>query len=419
MNSNVHKLVFVSLGIFCCVTAFASSADQKKYIKLNLPQVFGYPVYVFKGNKQVAYYSNAKQSVFLQAESNQSATYTLYQQKNAVWQGCSITFSGETIDKATTCLGAVINSQPIGNEAVLTLGTKPNMQQKGAPTGIHKPDNKRTITFINNTKYYNIQVGEACTIASNPGNPDCKNTQDLFQLTQHQSTTITIGKEGLKSFSFIMTGYQAKKGDKMTVTGGYNGEGKGHPYASKFEGTFAPLTNGFYIDSNIDASLVDGFNIGFKMYPDNPTYATYTCLDATDSKQLQCVGYFSKDDPMSTFIPSTSESLSAICNSATGDQHGQEDLMNLVQTDPNTGKFQGCYSACTNARATANQAEINHYCCPTGNSAECRSNGYAASAKYVTTTHQYSERTYAYSYDDKMGDYGTNGNVNFTVEFIG
>ncbi|OGT27562.1 MAG: hypothetical protein A2624_03900 [Gammaproteobacteria bacterium RIFCSPHIGHO2_01_FULL_42_8] len=429
-------------------TKTEDSAALLQYLMLRLPASnIAYPVYVYKTTptdptpKQIAYVTGPSQQVFLgKYDGSVNATFTLYYQQNG-WFQCSFTFSNQQVsnnDPAHICPGIVINTpatgtgivnnvtQPVTSNAwpvvmgatAWSAGTAPANPQ---PTNYNQ---QRTLTFVNKTQYAAIQIGMVCTVASNPDNTACQNTNTLFPasgIAQGKSLAFNIPASGIISSAFYVSAYQVTSSDAWQQTGGYyTGQ---QPYATKFEPTWqatavpdAATGVPSVLPTNIDVSAVDGFNFGVILYPADSTYCTFTIGEGSN---ILGVGKYGPSNPLAKLVPTSALSLSQLC------QNSQTNGWDLTKYPTSLGDT-GCVSPCSYLKLeypeqTGSQYPtiVNQYCClgQYGASAtDCYGPGLGSSSNYVTQLTQNATHVYTFAYGDADGDYACDGMSNFVIE---
>jgi hypothetical protein len=441
MKSNFLKL---SLGLFLSV-AFVGGAYAKTgapasvdFLQLT-PAAPTYPVYVFdSSNKQVAYMTSASDQVFLGPyNANTSGVYNFYYQNQNIWYACTLTMQNGAIVgnsgasypacPSATLISPAQNKEPGSNVWTLAFGAKA-WEQTELPSGVvpvNKTYTNRTITFVNNTQYPLIQVGEVCTVSSNPSNPNCVNNPALFSIAQGKTAVFYVDKNsgtkgnypGLISYGFTLTGYQDAKG-QMVQTGGYN---TANPYATKLELTSLPVTtqNGIQIPSgptNIDVSAVDGYNMGVIIYPETSKYCTYT--KGGESSGNLGVNYYSQQHVLAQLAPQEGTSLAGLC--AASSQLPGDGPTAWPLSLSNGDDFMGCMSPCTYATKTfgATSSQAQQYCCTGAYNTPATCTLPAQSTYLKNMNPPVSERVYRFAYDDAVGDHACPAETNLIVEFV-
>ena len=427
--------LLVSASLLIASPSFAGTPEN--YLMWQMPASgVSFPIYVYSNGAQVGYLYGTTQQAFAGAYDPQSTTasYQLYYQNGGVWYSCSIALANGSLNSsATTCPGAVINS-PVNTSNVYTIALGATAWPSAATSPVNPVNTdygKRRITFINDTKYSMIQIGEHCTVSVNPNNPNCVNKENLFQIQKGKSKILTIDnakKEGanfpagLNSAAFTVTAYKNKAG-KIVKTGGY-GAGE-NPYATKIESTSLPVntSNGIQTPTgatNFDVSAVDGYNFNVIAYPESPTYCTYTV--PPENSNVLGAGLYSKDKPLAQLTGL----LASLCkNSSQLPTTTGADAWNL--TVSNGGEFQGCMSPCTYATKNSGVGSptANQFCCAGsfGGSPEACDQPAgtlgANNSTYVTNLQPpVSTHVYRFAYDDAIGDFACPAETNFVIKFV-
>ena len=410
-----------------------------------------YPVYVYRENSdstltQIGYYMHAGQQLILDKYSSElSANYVLYYNAGTFanpqqWYSCTLSLlNGQLNPKqaSNACSGIGFNQNAaVGNIQAgvydLAIGANP-WPQSNAPVPAAQPllYQYRTITFVNNTQYKNIWIGEACTQADNPGNKNCINQNNIVQIPQGQPHVFQIDYNGLISGAFYVSAYENSAGKKVNTGGYFNDHSGGHTYATKFEVTaptmtFAtnasapvigvtPVLN--VVGSNFDFSAVDGFNIGIVTYPNPPALCTYTI--GVEGGPF-AASTFSAAKPMATLLPTSGLSLSQLCQNSS--QLPSTDTTDtpwvLSVFSKKSQDFLGCLSPCSYAVVNygANSAQANQYCCG-GSYNSPSACTVAPTSSYVQNLHQNDTHVYTFAYDDHNGDFQCPTTTNLTVSF--
>jgi hypothetical protein len=447
MSGKVKTLLFVlclsaSSSLFYSHRAEAVKAVQS-YIMWSLPATkIGYPVYVYNGKKQVGYiYGSSQQAIIGPYKpSGTTGSYDLFYQSDDGWHSCSVALQNGNIDvDQTTCPGAVINKPKVNGNAksnvwTIALAAIAWDNSGQPPSAVVNTDyGQRKITFINNTPYQMIQIGEACTTSDNPNNPKCTNTQNLFQIKKGQTAVLKVDDPvqegnsfpaGLKSASFFLSAYQNSAG-QIIETGGYRSGQTA--YATKVELTALPVAkNGNYqVPSgynNFDVSLVDGYNIAVTAYPETTSYCTYTVPPGNSN--ILGAGQYGPQMVMAKFPTNGSSSaLSTACKESSQLPDGYKGTEPAWILTLAAGKdFSGCMSPCTYARVHGS-TEQGLMCCSgsTYNTpAKCDQPAGrigANNSTYVTELGSTSKNMYRYAYDDAIGDFACPPEINFVVVF--
>lgn len=443
MTSRLKKLPGICLaaaaGLILAPTVFADAGTKqtsKDYLMWQMPTSnISFPIYVYSGGNQVGYLYGPAQQAFAGSydPTRTTASYQLYYQDSGAWHGCTIALLNGAVDNSsTTCTGTVINNPASPTSNVYTIGPGaiawPSVATApAAPTATDY--GKRKITFINDTKYSMIQIGEICTVSANPHNPNCANNQNLFQIAQGDSHEFLVDNAkaegahfpaGLNSYGFTVTAYQDAAGN-IVKTGGYN---SGSPYATKIESTSLPViaNNGAPIPqgaTNFDVSAVDGYNISVIAYPESATYCTYTV--PPENSNILGAGYYSKDHPLGRLLTS-----SALCKKSSQLPPGKRKGAWNLTVSTAGGDFQGCMSPCTYAtkKFGASSQQAQRFCCSGAynTAASCdKPAGVpgANNSSYVTNLKPpVSTNVYRFAYDDAIGDFACPAETNFVIRFV-
>lgn len=434
---------FALFGVKHSHAAQSTTPSLTQYLMLRLPATpIAYPVYVYQApltaptnQTQIDYITTPSQQVFLgRYDSTNNNVYYLYYQQAGKWYNCQFTFSNMQLSNVAGCTGVVINQPPSGTGIVnnksqtvtsngwpLTMGAYAWAPNNIAPTN-PVPTNfsaQRTITFINKTQYPAIQIGMACTVAKNPSNPTCQNTNALFGtsgITQGNAKAVNIPQQGLISSAFYVSAYESTTDGPWQQTGGYYAGQQ--PYATKFEPTWQnagapdPITQvPSVIPTNIDMSAVDGFNFGAILYPTTPTYCTFTIGEGSN---IMGVGYYSQSNPLAQLVPTPALPLTQLCTNSTTNGW---DLSAYAASENSTG----CQSPCSYAKLnlSSDVDTVDRYCCKGKYGAQaldCYGPGLGSSSNYVTQLTENATHVYTFAYGDADGDYGCPGMSNFVVE---
>lgn len=429
-----HKFLGLCIAIITSLL-FASpvlASTTQNYLMWQMPtKPVAFPVYIYSNGTQVDYLYGPTQQAFVGPYSSQTkGTYQLYYQGDGTWHSCTLTLAQGVIDSInTTCPGAVVN-KPVSiklddrtvtsNVYTVALGAI-EWPGKSAPKDPQQTKyDDRTITFMNDTQYPTLQVGEVCTVSKNPSNSDCVNTQNLLQIKKGSEKVFTIGEKGLDSYAFTITAYETATGS-WVKTGGY-GIGE-RPYATKVEGTTKKVItkNGVEIPkgaTNIDVSAVDGYNMGVQVYPMPGQYCTYTV--PPENSNLLGADYYSQTQPLAKL----EGNLSQICQNSSQLPSGQSGTAWNLSLKSLDGKFQGCMNPCTYAKKNSSP-QANLFCCTgqyQGGPETCDQPAGklgANNSTYVTNLKPpVSTNIYRFAYDDAIGDHACPADTNFIVKFV-
>lgn len=450
-NKITDLCLAIAISLFFVCASFAESPTLN-YLIWQIPATNAsgviFPAYVYSNNAQVGYIPSSTTQVFVGEYQSgvTNASYTLYYQGKSNWHSCAIALLNGNIDQSTTtCPGAALNSPAKAGSNIWTLAVGAN-KGNGWPAAKTDPINptptdysNRMITFVNNTEYAAIQIGEGYCDAW-PASGVCK-TKDQHaivnfqQIQQEQSYTLNTDESGLSFATFYVTGYctsdladcytspGVKNKSNWILTGGY-GVG-GNPYATKIEVTMMPVEDGIPEGaSNVDISAVDGYNFGAILYPALPAYCTYTL--PPENSNISEADYYSKQKTLADLVPTDGiASLESLCkNSSQLPANHTGTPWNLVKLDSNKN-FIGCLSPCVYATANklSNQ-DIAKFCC-TGKYDEpelCD----VASGQVGANTSTYAENiglpvfknVYSFVFSASLNDFSCPAETNFVVSFV-
>lgn len=459
MKHRILRIV-VSVILTSVFFATAASADSlQNYLLWQLPSSgvsfpVSFPVYVYQNGAQVAYIPSAGSQVFAGAytKGTTTETYTLYQETKGRWQSCTVALSLGMIDlKTTTCPGAVIHipNSATSNVSTLALGVGPWENTSTAPPNPEQPDySSRTITFINNTAYPVIQIGESCNTSSAP---PCQTSPIIATIFKNSPHILKVKRAGLISAGFYLSSYctaqtasecgtppnagqcsSANSPPKNWVcTGGYFG-GNPPPYATKIEVTIPNANDSSKGSaSNIDVSAVDGFNSAVNLYPSSPTICTYTV--PPEGSKILGAGLYSSGAPLASMWPLPHGfALADLCEGSSqlppGYSSPIQEPWKLSVLSGTT--FQGCQSPCTyisiryppQPQKPINP-EVALYCCPDTTSKMCiqpkKDQLGPNTSTYNTTVTSQFRNVYGFAYGDAGSDYSCPPQTDFVVEFVG
>lgn len=440
----------LATGLLANTCVAESSANPTNYLMWQLPSTVNFPVYVYKGGAQSDYLYGQTQQAFLGSyPSGSDGTYTLYYQPansssssatNSsianTWASCVLALTSGAVDNSnTTCPGVVINNPVTGSNVYTVAFGASAWPVNSVPVSPTNQDyGKRKITFKNNSAYAAIQIGQVCTKSVNPNNPNCKNTQNLAQITKGSSFDFYVDNKaaekkyfpaGLNSYAFTVTAYQKTATSNWVNTGGYNAGGT--PYATKIELTSQPVitTQGAQFPqgaTNFDVSAVDGYNISVKAYPAKATYCTYTV--PPENSNILGAGYYSEKNSLGELAISENLCLKSSQLPASNGSSQQSSSVSAwdLTVKNNANEFQGCMSPCTYAKANKSSGQDMFCCAGSYNTpATCdQAEGQlgANNSTYVTNlTPPVSNRVYRFAYDDAIGDFACPAETDFIIEF--
>ncbi len=444
---------------------FKSTLTNQRYVNLSVPLGAGsvplHSIYVLDSNyNQVAYWTTVANSLpkiappypYLNlplTSGTSTVFYIVVPQGGGNYNGCSLTFDqngnyiNETAPGASACQGVVqtqnenYNHKTVSSHVtVFSLGTNfgssfsvPSTTTLTAQVAAQAIP--REITFVNNTNYDLCLVNQikgnnnaAPTISQMCGSGNPGGSYQTLVPSQ-QSVHFPIPVSGLNSAGWIIAGY------RTPVTGnpnqgwmqtGFAGSSR-QQAATKVELTMFPYYpsgthSGPIYNSvgptNIDISSVDGANLTYKFYPEQPVSgATRVCTLANNNvaPTTQYTGVFSSASPISYFGNANGNGQFS-CNSGN------------IYTDGN-GNNVGCASPCSMAYVNnAPQSEINGKCC-IGNDATMAScvsssNSYNPQNSWYTSmiNAQYIN-SYSFAFDDAKADFTCDAFASFVFEIDG
>jgi hypothetical protein len=314
---------------------------------------------------------------------------------------------------ATNCSGAgVIQASSTAAVSVVSLGADFATQPTAAPSPAAKArvlTAARQLTFRNDTRYRAICINGANQF-NDMRTGQCTGTGDRI-VRKGRPRVIEVPERGINSGAWFVTGYQTSQGI-WYKTGRDAG---GHVYSIKMEPTFYPTDNPpagsgatLFAASdhsvgvtNIDSSLVDGYNFGLAIRTSKPTICSHV-----NARGITRYTLYGPNRDMTALLSERSRTaghtLKSVC---------PEDL--LVN---GTGPFKGCYSNCTHAKKHR-AADADLVCCAGAHKekAECVNHGLDHNTlPYVESLHANTLNTYTWAYDDRNGDFSCDPNGSFT-----
>jgi hypothetical protein len=392
----------------------ADNGDSHQYWALHFPQGGNttVPLYVYKESELVAYVEAFSQPVFL-GKYNSSDSDGEYQivipEGDSSYVGCSFSLSGKQFS-SSTCTGMVANTN--GNQHVLTYAavTLPNV----TPNPVPQPPvyESRTITIRNNT---------SAQITVTPTNCASLSSQVIASESQY---VYSIPDGGVTSCNFAVDSQNSLSADLPPAT--YN-------FHTLLEVTYSALGD-VSDQANVDMSMVNGFNVAYKMYPAKPdgyfnNQLGYFTHNAALGSIAQAVDNFDISSPASQFAPESG--LQSVCDSISSQMPGSFFAAGTSIVTPsstfevwnNSSQFVGCFSPFLMASTQT------AYLSPTSQnlSEEYQCNAQyatlgtcttAAQSPYVNTIHNDSNTIhgYAYPFDDWFADYGIDRHTSLVWE---
>jgi hypothetical protein len=435
------------------------AAAVQSYLMWQMPGTgVSFPVYVYSGGSQVAYIPDDTLQVFVGAydPKTTSGSYQLYYQNSGSWYSCSLTLASGSVDSGTTtCPGSVINPPVSQNGAQSNVYTVA-MAATAWPAAQASPSNptqtsynQRTISFVNNTSYPVIQIGESCSLSVGSNSaPSCQNTPSVATIQKNAPYVVTVGTSGLNSAAFYLSSYCTADsatacGTGPTISQCSSGQPPAHwvctggyfpgqtPYATKIEPTILPVTNGVPQGaSNVDVSAVDGYNTGVKFYPAAAAYCTFTV--PPENSNVLGAGSYSSSNPLAQVVPESATSLATLCKSSSQlpGPPGQGQTAWTLSLTSSGGAFEGCMSPCTYATMNVGQngvttTNVNQFCCTgsydTPGTCDVAAGQVGANTSTYNVNIQQSSQfknVYGFAYGDAGSDYACPPETNFIVEFV-
>ncbi|AUR52534.1 thaumatin family protein [Aquella oligotrophica] len=373
------------------------------------------PLWVYKGSTLVAYIDSSNQNAWLGEYKNATSDGTyeyLYQDSSSStgYTGCNVQVKNgrfvTTNTGAQWCKGVVasfdsINGQT-GNENTIQFANAssdlfpmmpPVTASLTAPTYA-----SRTLTINNNTQT-NLTLYFTASCSTNGS----ATTQPLNAESTYEWM---VPSQGVISCNITVQALQPPAG--------------AYSYNTLFEIT-APGINELNVFTNVDVSMVNGFNMSYSLYPKLPTdtfsaQLGYFQRDTSPNKPTpQSIFLFNKENPASRFKPTGLQTICDSINTAmppsvfsattiTTTSGGFEVWQNLESQT-----FVGCYSPLTitaNFLSPANQNVKDEYNCA-GAYNTYQTCTVAESSPYVQLIHSdpNTKNAYAYPYDDSYADF--------------
>jgi hypothetical protein len=337
--------------------------------------------------------------------------------------------SGKIVSAQTTCKGTVINQPKAATSNVYTLAMgNYSWPAVPAPPGPISPTGytNRSIQFINNTNHTYIRIQGTCKDFA-----ACKNGYDVSLPNSGSNTaTITVGAAAMTSGAFHVSGFcdggtcGAYPTGPWVATGGTTpGDNGGFNYYTKVEPTFLIINGGIPTGaSNVDASAVDGYNIGVKLYPTGTlggNYCTYTV--PPENSNVLGAGLYDSTTVLAK-VPQTAN-LQTLCQNSSqlpASNPGTKWILSVIN-----GSFAGCMSPCTYAAKHygVNSGEWQLFCCkgahdkpstcimPSGKQVG------ANTSTYTSNVYQTFQNVYPFAYGDAGSDYACPADTSFVAEF--
>lgn len=335
--------------------------------------------------------------VFLDLTDGAAQYFQVWQQNGAnCWQSCVLAIDAQgNLDTAnTTCAGTVYVA-PVGSDGVpsFTFGAAmfANATCVAAGPTVSQTNTvpARSLTFVNGSS----AAALCLQTDSSFEHPDCSGAQSLDS-SSGQTYTITDLVNGSNSGVAQVSGYKTDAGGAWTDTG-RGVSANAQVYATNLEWTAWPQhTQHTMGPTTIDISLVNGFNVGASLAPDQDC----VCSVADTEGGVPYFVLYKANTPMGQF-PNNGIALSGVCPS------GSEAPLSQ---DPK----QGCYSSCSQARYNGD-ADQDQLCCDGSynTAATCTD---PPNQAYVQSVDANSTRVYSWAFNDWRGTFTCQPNTSFT-----
>jgi len=291
---------------------------------------------------------------------------------------------------------------------------QPPANPPGAPVST-VPAAQRTITFVNKSVNYTaLCINKLGQFSRTP----CSGEAGSFKVGAGKkgAHTMKIPAAGWDSGAIVVSGVQLNGRQSFIPTGQNFNPPAGitdPAYGTRIEWTMYPQTTTSTTGvTTINSSLVNGYNVGFRLYPDSHTI----CSRAHQEGGAAHFSLYSRSDKMSEF-PYDGSSPKADCPSGML-AHGQGPKGNSHTL--------GCYSDCSWAtRTDSSQSETatQQLCCigsyanpPDSASGACPTSSQISRPYSTALNTQVLRNGYTWAYDDYRGTFTCDGNASFTVE---
>lgn len=335
--------------------------------------------------------------VFLNIAEQGYQYYQFWQNAGDCWKSCilGINAQGELDNSSTTCAGTVpIAPNGADGVASFTLGAAMfTNAQCGTPPAKMSQTNTlplRSLTFINGASAKTICLQTDSSFE----HPQC--TGDGANKITSQTPYIINSSDlvnGSNSGVGQVSGFQLKDGDEWIDTG--REVPSDQVYATNLEWTVWPQhTQHTMGPTTVDISLVNGFNVGATLTPDQDC----VCSVADTEGGVPYFVLYKAGVPMAEF-PKPEASLSILCPQGSEAPISQDN------------KY-GCYSSCSKARYYES-ADQDQLCCSGSYNtpATCTD---PPSRPYVQNVNNYSTRVYSWAFNDWRGTFTCEPTASFT-----
>lgn len=321
--------------------------------------------------------------------------FEFWQQTTSGWQSCilGVTADSGLDTEATTCVG-VAPVSPNNNDGVsqFSMGAAMFSNADVRPDPNPNQTNQlldRRLSFVNDTTTETL-----CLQTDSTFNHSLCRGDGATQITQNASYVIDA--------SSLENGYNAGVAQVMAYQLRFPGswfysgrDASGHVYATKLEWTVWPDTGEYTTGpTTIDISLVDGFNMGVRLVPDQDTVCS---IADTEGGKPYFVMYRA-GSTMAIFPNNDGVTLDQACPTTN-------------QIIGNGGAHVGCYSGCTYAQIT--KQEIDENCCK-GDYNTPDTCTLPPESPFVTDIDATSSRVYSWAYEDYRGTFTCEPSAKFT-----
>ena len=366
----------------------------------------------------------------------------------STWKSCTLAIdsSGNLDTSHTDCSGAVKTANSSSTVSSFAFGAPPFASTPDTPPTGYKTYNDvptRTITFKNSTS-----TDVCLNLASKFNQDNCTGTGDNIIAASGGILTINVsgssapsgqGGAAMSQAAFV-SGYKDKSG-KWIYSG--NNNSLGGVYATAMEWSLFPTvktgkavlptgtTDHSLGMSDVDVSVVNGFNFGVSLSTTSPAVCGSAVLQ---NGQVQPTSYSVYTGAISKF-PNKTSKFESMCPSTAVFNHT---TATQVVRDTNHN-FLGCLSPCKYAlevqtKAGLSTQQVNAICCAAGtvydDSVKCTNTsipwGNTATGgfkmikhdqlPYVTDIKANSTNVYTWQFDDDNGNFSCQPDASFTFE---
>ena len=346
--------------------------------------------------------------VFLKTD-GVSKFYKLWKGSETNWMACILHLEATgQVGAFNTCIGATKISESSSSEvSKIALGAAPFPPSTTAPIApqSYNPLKVRSITFSNTSTATGV-----CVQTDNSYAQTMCEGEYVYDIIQAPYVR-AIPQNGDNSRAAEVMGI------KYTVGGPWIPTGReirtGQTYATKLEWNVFPTENTNQNSdvpsgttdhsigpTTIDVSLVDGFNVGVELVPDQDT----VCAIAEYENGPLIFKLYRADAPMAVFPTDLAVLEDDIC---------PKDF--LIKAGPSVGIIQtGCFSQCSWANATGQGQEVIHKNCCQGAYDTFKTCDGVIDRQYIDNVAANSDRVYTWAYNDNIGTFTCDGAASFT-----